>query len=47
MAIRYTCIQTFLGFYAPSSQIQVKDWKYSFITREILKKINNCQTNYS
>ena len=32
MAIHYTYKQIFLGFCAPSSQMRVKDWNYSFIT---------------
>ena len=37
MAIYYIYNQTFLGFYTPSSQMQVKDKSYSFITKKIIK----------
>ena len=40
MAVHYTFNQTFLGFCAPSSQMRVKDWIYSFFTQKNFK-INN------
>ena len=48
MIIYYTYNQTIIGFCAPSSQMQVKDSSYPFITQNFkIQIINNCQNKYS